>query len=81
MRYSWGGSREERGSGGVPGEDDASSGGARGGSTSSSGSSGSQSMLSPLPFMLSAVEVSLGMGRYGGHFLLQGGEFQRFGNH
>ena len=24
---------------------------------------------------------SLGMGRYGGHFLLQGGEFQRFGNH
>ena len=24
---------------------------------------------------------SLGMGRYGGHFLLQGGEFQRFGDH
>ena len=28
-----------------------------------------------------ARAASEGMGRYGGHFLLQGGEFQRFGNH
>ena len=28
-----------------------------------------------------ARAASEGMGRYGGHFLLQGGEFQRFGDH
>ena len=35
---------------------------------------------SPYKFLKIAPR-SLGMGRYGGHFLLQGGDFQRFGNH